>query len=85
MIPMLAPASSPELPTGEPLVLFFASLGFRACRAEVRNSNEVSDNYSERLVADIVLQNGDKMLCVEQLGTHSLSSPKGPRTQIVWI
>ena len=30
-----------------------------------------SDDYSERLVADIVLQNGDKMLCVEPLGKHA--------------
>ena len=38
---------------------------------KARGSEVQSGDYSERLVADIVLQNGDKMLCVEPLGKHA--------------
>ncbi|CAJ1439265.1 unnamed protein product [Effrenium voratum] len=34
-------------------------------RAQVRDSDKTVGNYQERLIADIVLQNGDKMLGVE--------------------
>ena len=40
----------------------------KASCGKARTSHEESDGYSERLVADIVLQNGDKILCVEPLG-----------------
>ncbi|CAE7811456.1 unnamed protein product [Symbiodinium sp. CCMP2592] len=53
------PAVRYELPMG------VVSIPAPLFHAQARSSQVESDDYSERLVADIVLQNGDKMLCVE--------------------
>lgn len=56
---MTLPAVRYQMPMG------VVSIPSPLFHAQVRNSSKVSGNYHERLVADIVLQNGDKMLCVE--------------------
>jgi len=53
------PAVRYELPMG------VVSIPAPLFHAQARGSEVQSGDYSERLVADIVLQNGDKMLCVE--------------------
>ena len=56
---MTLPAVRYQMPMG------VVSIPSPLFHAQVRNSSKMSGNYHERLVADIVLQNGDKMLCVE--------------------
>lgn len=48
-----------------PMPMGIVSIPSPLFHAQVRKSSKVSGSYHERLVADIVLQNGQKILCVE--------------------